>query len=514
MQMTEVKAPLSAGTRGMRARGAALAVLCVAVLIVNLDNTILNVALPTLVRDLNASASDLQWIVDAYVIVFAGLLLAAGSLADKIGRKKTFLAGLAVFGAGSAWAAFSGSVALLIAARAFMGIGGALMIPSTLSIISDMYRVPGERQRAISLWAATTGFAVALGPIAGGLLLSRFWWGSVFLVNVPIAAVGLILGAWLVPDSRNASASRPDMPGVLASVAGIGLVLWAIIEGPVQGWSSVSVIGAAVAGIVVLAGFVIWERFSSHPMLNLAYFRNRAFGAAIPAVATVSFGLYGALFVLTQFLQFSLGYTPLQAGVRVLPAAAAVVVIAPLSAVGVRLIGPKLTMAAGLALIAAGLWQVSGVTVGTGYAGIVPGMILLGAGAGLALPTSSGSVIGSVRPENSGVASATNTTAIQVGGALGVAVVGSLLSTRYGDRIGAALAGQHVPPAIASTVKSSLGDALAVAARLPGASGQTLAHAARVAYASGLDLGMLTAAGVAIAGVVVALVWLPRRATR
>jgi EmrB/QacA subfamily drug resistance transporter len=494
-----------------RPRGAALAVLCVAVLIVNLDNTILNVALPTLVRDLNASASDLQWIVDSYVVVFAGLLLTAGSLADKIGRKKTFLAGLVIFGAGSAWAAFSGSVGLLIAARAGMGIGGALMIPSTLSIISNMYPEPGERQRAISLWAATTGFAVALGPIAGGLLLARFWWGSVFLVNVPIAVAGLVAATWLVPDSRNDAALAPDLVGVVMSIAGIGLLLWAIIEGPTQGWSSAEVIGTGAAGIVVLGLFTLWERRCSHPMLNLGYFRNRAFGAAIPAVATVSFGLYGALFVLTQFLQFSLGFSPLQAGVRVLPAAAAVVLIAPLSAVGVRFLGSKVTMAAGLALIAAGLWLVSGVTAGTGYGGIVPGMILLGAGAGLALPTSSGSVIGSVPRANAGVGSATNTTAIQVGGAIGVAVVGSLLSTRYGNNVSAALSGQHVPQAAMTAIRSSLGDALTVAARVPGTAGQLLAHVARDAFASGLDLGMLTAAGVAIAGFAIALIWLPRR---
>jgi MFS family permease len=216
-------------------------VLCVSVLLVNLDNTILNVALPTLVRDLNASAGDLQWIVDAYVMVFAGLLLTAGSVADKVGRKKTFIAGLAVFGAGSAWAAFSGSVAMLITARAAMGIGGALLIPSTLSIISDMYRDPRERQRTISLWAGTTGFAVALGPIAG-LLLAHFWWGSVFLVNVPIAVAGLIAAALLVPDSRNAGASFPDILGAVLSTAGIALILWAIIEGPSDGWSSATVI--------------------------------------------------------------------------------------------------------------------------------------------------------------------------------------------------------------------------------------------------------------------------------
>jgi EmrB/QacA subfamily drug resistance transporter len=511
-QATPGPAAPASGRLGPRARGAALAVLCVAVLMTNIDNTILNVALPTLVRDLNAGASDLQWIVDAYVIVFAGLLLTAGSIADKIGRKKTFLAGLAIFAAGSAWAAFSGSVSLLIAARAGMGIGGALMIPSTLSIISDMYDDARERQRAISLWAATTGFAVALGPIAGGLLLAHFWWGSVFLVNVPIAILGLICGAWLVPDSRNPAAARPDLPGVAGSIAGIGLVLWAIIEGPDKGWTSDAVLGAFAAGVVVLALFALWEWRSAHPMLNLGYFHNRAFGAAIPAVSTVSFGLYGALFVLTQFLQFSLGYSPLQAGIRVLPAAAAVVVIAPLSALGVRFLGPKLTMALGLALIAIGLWQVSDVTVASGYGAIVPGMILLGAGAGLALPTASGSVIGSVPTENSGVASATNTTALQVGGALGVAVVGSLLTTRYSDRVTGALAGQHLPVRLTALIQSSLGDALAVAGRLPGSTGQALAHAARAAYASGLDLGMLVAAFVAVAGFLVAIIGLPRRA--
>ena len=500
----------SPGVTG-RVRAAALAVLCVAVLIANLDNTILNVALPTLSRDLNAGPADLQWIVDAYVIVFAGLLLTAGSLADRVGRKRTFMAGLALFAVGSAWAAFSGSATLLIAARAGMGVGGALLIPSTLSIISDMYRGPGERQRAISLWAATTGVGVALGPILGGLLLAHFWWGSVFLVNVPIAVAGLIAAAVLVPDSRDPGASAPDLAGAATSIVGIGLVLWAIIEGPSRGWASASVLGAGVAGLAVLAAFVGWERFSAHPMLHLGFFRNRAFAAAIPAVATVNFGLYGALFVLSQFLQFSLGYSPLAAGVRVLPAATAIVLIAPLSAVGVRLIGPKLTMAAGLAFIASGLFLVCDVTVSTTYGGIVAGMVLLGAGAGLALPTSSGSVVGSVPRAHSGVAAATNTTANQVGGALGVAVVGSLLTTRYTGHLTAALAGQHVPAAAMTAIQGSLGGALAVAARLPGASGEVLAHTARAAFASGLDLGLLSAAGVAAAGVLIVLIWLPRR---
>jgi EmrB/QacA subfamily drug resistance transporter len=503
-------APLSVVTG--RPRAAALAVLCLAVLIVNLDNTILNVALPTLSRDLNAGPSDLQWIVDAYVMVYAGLLLTAGSLADRVGRKRTFMAGLAVFGVGSVLAAFSGSVTLLIAARAGMGVGGALLIPSTLSIISDMYRVPAERQRAISLWAATTGVGVALGPIIGGLLLAHFRWGSVFLVNVPIAVAGLIGAALLVPDSRDPRASALDLVGAATSVVGIGGVLWAIIEGPSRGWASASVLGAGAAGLAVLAAFVGWERFSAHPMLHLSFFRNRAFAAAIPAVATVNFGLYGGLFVLTQFLQFSLGYSPLAAGVRVLPAATAVVVISPLSAVGMRLIGPKLTMAAGLACIASGLYLVSGVSVDSGYGAVVAGMVLLGAGAGLALPTASGSVVGSVPREHAGVASATNSTANQVGGALGIAVVGSLLTTRYAGHLTAALAGQHMPAATVAAIQGSLGGALAVATRLPGSTGELLAQLARAAFASGLDLGMLAAAGVAAAGFLITMIWLPRRA--
>ena len=494
-----------------RTRWLALAVLCVTVLIANLDNTVLNVALPTLVRDLNATSSDLQWIVDAYIIVFAGLLLAAGSLADRIGRKRTFLAGLAVFAAGSAWAAFSGDVDTLIAARASMGVGGALMIPSTLSIISNMFADPAERQRAIAVWAGTSGVGVALGPIIGGLLLARFWWGSVFLINVPIAAAGLLAAVWLVPDSKSASAKAPDLAGAILSVAGIGMILWSIIEAPARGWSSPLVVAAGAGGLAVLAVFAAWERITTHPMLNLAFFRQRSFSAAIPAVAAVTFGLYGALFVLTQFMQFLLGYTPPQAGIRVLPAAAAVVVIAPASALLVRTIGTKLTMAAGLALIAAGLWQISGATVTTTFAGTVVGMVLLGAGAGLAIPTATGSVIGSVPESDSGVASATNTTAIQLGGALGVAVVGSLLATRYQDTMTAALAGQHLSHTAMTAIQSSLGGALAVAARAGGAAGRLLALLARTAFVNGMDLGLLTGAVVAIAGCLLVLVWLPAR---
>jgi len=493
-------------------RWPALAVLCSSLLIVTLDNTVLNVVLPTLVRDLNATSTQLQWIVDAYVLVFAGLLLVSGSIADRVGRKRTFLAGLVLFAAGSTWAAFSGSVGMLMAARASMGIGGALIMPSTLAIITQMFTDRAERQRAIGFWAGTSGLGIALGPIIGGLLLAHFWWGSVFLINVPIAVVALLLALPLVPDSKNPAATAPDIAGAVLSVAGLGLLLWAIIEAPVRGWSSGLVIATGAGGLLTLGAFAAWELTTSHPMLNLEFFRRRGFSAAISSVALATLGLFGALFVLTQFLQFDLGYTPLQAGVRVLPAAGAIAVVAPLSALLQRWAGTKLTIAAGLLIIGAGLWQISLASPTATYASIVGGMVMLGIGAGLAIPAATASVMGSVPPEHTGVGSATNGAFLQVGGALGVAIIGSLLSTRYQGRMTAALAPYHVPAAVMHAILGSVGGALEVAGRVGGVLGIELARAARSAFISGMDLGLATAAAVAIAGGLLALATLPGRA--
>jgi EmrB/QacA subfamily drug resistance transporter len=509
----DTREPLAGPGGGLSSsrRWAALAVLCVTLLIVNLDNTVLNVALPTLVRDLHATSSQLQWIVDSYALVFAGLLLVAGSLADRVGRKRTFLAGIAAFAAGSAWAAFSGSVGMLIAARASMGIGAALMMPSTLAIITDTFRDSRERQRAIGFWAGTSGIGFALGPIVGGLLLAHFWWGSVFLINVPIAAAGLACAIPLVPDSKNPAAPRPDYTGSMLSITGLGLVLWSIIEAPVRGWSSPLVIGTGVAGLAVVAAFAVWERASSHPMLNMRFFRKRSFSAAISSVALVAFGLIGSLFLLTQFLQFDLGYSALQAGVRMLPVAAAVAVISPLSAVLVRIAGTKLTVALGMLMIALGMWQMSHATVAWTYTDILFGMIVVGVGAALVMPSGTASVMGSVPRADTGVGSATNGVGMQVGGALGVAVIGSMMSTRYQDLMTAALASRHVPHAVENTILGSIGGAQAVAARLGGETGALLARLARSAFVSGMNLGLVTAAIVAVAASVLALLALPSR---
>ncbi len=492
-------------------RWLALGVLCLSLLIVTLDNTVLNVALPTLVRDLGATSTNLQWIVDAYVLVFAGLLLVSGSVADRFGRKWTFIAGLVVFAGCSTWAAFSGSVGMLIAARASMGVGGALIMPSTLALITNMYTDPRERQRAFGLWAATTGAGVALGPIIGGLLLAHFSWGSVFLINVPIGAVALALAFPFIPNSKNPKAGRPDLLGALLSISGLGLALWAIIDAPVHGWSSRTVIGAGIAGVAVLVCFAVWERFASQPMLRLSFFRNREFSVAVLSLSMVMFGLFGALFVLTQFLQFDLGYTALQTGVRLLPAAGSIILVAPFASLLDRAFGAKVVVGGGLLLIAGGLWEISGATVATTYVGTIAGMIMLGVGVALVIPSVTAAVMGSLPADHTGIGAATNNAFLQVGGALGVAVIGSQFSTRYQGRMVAALAPSHFPVGVESTILGSIGGALDVAAREGGMVGEVLAVWARAAFVSGMDLAFLTGALVAAAAALLALVALPGR---
>ncbi len=496
-------------------RWAVLAVVCVSALIINVDNTILNVALPTLVRDLHATSSQLQWIVDSYAMVFAGLLLVGGSLGDRFGRKRLFLLGLAVFAGASVGAALSGSVDLLIAWRAAMGAGAALTIPSSLSIINDVFRDPAERARAIGAWGGTIGLGIAVGPIAGGLLLARFWWGSIFIVNVPIVVAGILGALVLVPDSKNASAERPDPGGAVLSIAGLGLLLWAIIEAPAKGWASGEVVGAGLASLAVLGAFVGWEARSRHPMLKLGFFSDRRFSVAAAAELLGTFGLLGTLFLQTQFLQFDLGYSPLRAGLCILPLAAVLVVSAALAPIAARVIGIKFTVAAGLAAIAGGLWQISAVSgLTTTYGQVVPGLLLIGLGAGLLIPTATNSVVGSVPQGDSGIGSASNAVALQVGGALGVAVIGSVMSTRYQDHLTAALAGRHVPIPVLHTIVGSLGGALAVAASTGGAAGTLLAGAARAAFMSGLEVSLAVGAAVAAGGAVLVLARLPSRISR
>ncbi len=485
-------------------RWAILAVLCVSLLIVSLDNTILNIALPTLVRVLHATDSQLQWIVDIYACAFAGLLLVAGSIGDRIGRKKVFCAGLAIFAAGSAGSAFSTTVSSLVAARAVMGLGAACIMPATLSIITDVFRDPLGQARAIGIWSATTGLGIAIGPIAGGWLLAHYWWGSVFLVNVPVATLGLAMALWLVPDSSDPRRRTIDFFGAVLSTTGLAMLLWAIIEAPVRGWHSSLVVGTGAGAVAILFGFVVWERHSSHPMLVLEPFGNRRFSVAMVAIALAVFGLMGALFVLTQYLQFSLGFSALGAGIRILPIAAVLAVAALSSTYLDRWLGTKAVVASGLLVVAAGFWQLTTTTTVQGFGHALLGMVLLGLGAGLIIAPATASVMGSLPRERAGVGSAINGTALQVGGALGVAVIGSVLASRYQGMMTHTLAGHAVPAVASHAILGSVGGALAVARIAGGALGAALTAAARNAFVQGMDLALLV--GVVVVSVSAALV--------
>ncbi|MDA8056806.1 MAG: DHA2 family efflux MFS transporter permease subunit [Actinomycetota bacterium] len=498
----------SAGSR----RWATLAVLCVSLLIVSLDNTVLNVALPTLVRDLHASSSGLQWVMDAYAVVFAGLLLVQGSLGDRLGRKWVFLAGLVVFAVGSAASAFSHTTGMLVGARAFMGIGAAAIMPSTLSILTNVFVEPRERARAIGIWSGTTGLGLAVGPIVGGWLLTHFWWGSVFLINVPIAAIGFAAAVWLVPNSRQETTLPPDPLGAVLSIGGMVLLLWGIIEAPNRSWTSPYVLGSIAAGIVVLALFVHWEHRTTHPMLELSFFRSRRFSVAVVAMALVIFSLMGSLFLLTQYLQFDLGYSPLQAGVRITPIAGILLVAAPISSILAERFGTRAVVAVGLGLISIGLFTLARTSTYGTYGTAFPGLALLGLGTGLAFAPSTESIMGSLPPDRAGVGSATNSAGLQIGGALGIGVLGSLLATRYQSHLTPLLARASAPHAVSVLVLGSLGGAQAVAQHLGGTLGAALRTAAVGAFVSGLDLAMVVGGVVVATATVVVAVALPARA--
>jgi EmrB/QacA subfamily drug resistance transporter len=488
----------------------ALLVLCLSLVIIGMDNTILNVALPTLARDLQATASELQWMVDSYVLVFAGLLLTMGALGDRFGRKLALNIGLLVFVAGSVASAFAGSASMLIASRAAMGIGGALIMPSTLSIITNVFPTK-ERGRAIGIWAGVAGFGIILGPVIGGWLLEHFWWGSVFLVNVPVVAVAILAGWALVPESKDPNATPLDPVGAGLSIAALVTLVYGIIEAPERGWTDGFILSSFAVAAVLAVVFIWWERRVEHPMLRMEFFRNPRFSAASGAITMTFFALFGSVFLLTQYLQFVLGYTPLQAGFRVLPIAA-MIVAAPTAARLVESIGTKIVVAVGLATVATGLWLLSMVDGGSGYGLVAASLAVLGTGMGLTMAPATESIMGSLPLAKAGVGSAMNDTTRMVGGALGVAVLGSILASSYGAAIDPALRG--IPPQVAEAVGDSIGAASVIAPQIGGQAGQALLQAARGAFIEGMGDAVLVGSVVAAAGVLLVLLFLPARARR
>jgi EmrB/QacA subfamily drug resistance transporter len=483
--------------------------LCLSLVVISLDNTILNVALPTLERELDASSSQLQWIVDSYMLVFAGLLLTAGALGDRFGRKRALTFGLLVFGAGSALSAVATSPDLLIAARAVMGVGGAFIMPSTLSIITAIFPA-GERARAIGIWAGVAGIGIAIGPVTGGWLVEHADWSWIFLVNLPIVAAALLGGRVLVPESKDPAAPGLDFRGFALSTAGLVALVWAIIEAPARGWTDASILAGFSLAAVALAAFAWWERRAPEPMLDVRLFRNPRFSASSIAISLAFFALFGTIFFLTQYLQQILGYSPFEAGLRTLPVAAGLILGGPLSARFAERIGTKLVVAAGLALVAAGLGMLTLADADSGYGLVAAALVVLGFGMGNAMAPATEAIMGSLPLAKASIGSAVNDATRTTGGALGVAVLGSVLSSGYRGGMEDTVAGMPGPAAEAA--EGSLAGGMAVAARVGGAEGQQLLHTAQDAFLSGMHAAAFVAAAVALAAAVAALVMLPARA--
>ena len=489
-----------------------LGVLCMSLLIIVMDNTILNVAIPSLIRDLDATNSQIQWIIDAYVLVFAGLLLTTGSLSDRFGRKGALQIGIVLFGIGSALAASSSSAGQLIATRAFMGIGGALIMPSTLSILTDVFRDPRERGRAIAVWAGFSGLAVAIGPITGGFLLEHFSWSSVFWVNLPVGGIALLLGAFMIPTSRDPRQTRLDPVGALLSIVGLGSLLYAIIEGPALGWSSAEVLGAFAVAVLTIVLFVVWELRIDHPLLDMSVFRNPRFSAASGTITMVMFALFGSVFLMTQYWQLVHGYSPLQAAVRLLPHAAVMMVVAPMSARIVERVGTKRTVMLGLTLIATGLLLLSTIEPDSPYPLVISYFMVMGSGMGMTMAPVTESVMGSLPRAKAGVGSAVNDTTRQVGGALGVAIIGSVVSGVYASDIARLASRFGLSAADTATAEGSLGAAQEVAAGTLGARAADFVAEANADFVRALTLGLRISAIVILVALFVAWRYLPARA--
>ncbi len=500
----------------MRRRPLILASLLLAAFAINLDTTIVNVALPTLVRELHASNTQLQWVVDAYNLVFAALLLAAGSLSDRVGRKGMLLSGLAVFGLASLAGGLTTTPGQLILARCFMGLGAAMVFPATLSLISNVFTERTERARAIGLWGATAGVAIALGPIIGGWLLQRFSWASIFFAMVPVAMLGAALVASSVPTSRDPHAPRSDRIGFLLSTAAMALLIYTIIEAPDHGWSSARTIAGFAAVIVLFGAFVAWERRTAEPMLDLSLFRNPRFTAASGSVTVAFFSLFGFIFLMTQYFQFLKGYSPLSAGVHLLPVAISVGIASVLGTKLAVRFGTKLVVAGGLVLVAGFYAWVATVSASTHYATIAAQMVVYGIGMGFTSSPATEAIMGVVPKDKAGVGSAVNDATRLLGGTLGVAVIGSVYASLYASRLTSALPA-GLPKALAGAAHESVGAALELAGRLGQAGrpvlGDAIHQAASGAFIHGLSAGCLVAGGVAIAGAIMAAALLPAQPT-
>jgi len=502
---------MSPATQPYPRRWKALGVLALSLLVITMGNTILNVGLPTIREELDASSSQLQWIVDSYLLVFAGFLLAAGSLGDRFGRRRALLTGLVTFGIGSCLAAISDSATALIASRALMGLGAAGIMPTTLSILTNIFPA-GERPKAIAAWAAVSGLGIAIGPISGGFLIEHFAWSSIFLINIPVVLACLAGALWLVPESRDPESPRIDVTGTLLSIAGLSAIVWGLIEAPERGWGEPLILSAFGGGAAIVAAFIAWECRTDHPMLDVRVFRNLRFSAASISITFVFFALMGVMYFLTTYLQSVLGFSALESGVRMLPIAAGMIVASKLSVAMTRRFGTKITVAGGLAHVAGSMLMIAGFDTGTGDMQIAMALGTMGQGIGLAMSPATDAIMSSLPRAKAGIGSAMNDVVREVGGTLGIAVLGSLLTSSYGRGMDEAAAGLPAPAAEAAS--DSVGGAHEVAAQMGDGAGAKLIGLADAAFIDAMATTATIAAGAAVIGALIALAFLPSRDAR
>ncbi|NUS42975.1 MAG: MFS transporter [Mycobacteriaceae bacterium] len=469
-----------------------LLVLCLCALVLMLDNLILNVAIPQIAGDLDAGAQDIQWMIDSYILVFAGLLLTAGSLSDRFGRRRLMLIGLTLFGGSSLIAALASSPAELIGARALMGIGGALIMPATLSILITVFD-DEERPKAMGALAGVSVLGMVGGPLLGGQMLAHFWWGSIFLINVPVAALAALACITLMPESKGPW-RKPDFAGMALSVVSMTALVWTIIEWPTHGIderpTQIS-LGIAVVGLIA---FVIRELTTDSPMVPMGLFRNRTFTGSSFSMVLMTFANGGLLLVLTQYLQYVLEYSPTKTGLSFTPLAIAVLIFNGLAAALAKKLGNNIVASAGLAVIASGFGLLSTLEVGDGFWLPATAMAVMGAGMGMVMPTAMAALMSAIPGEHAGVGSALNDTIQQAGGALGVAVLGSVLASTFTDTM---------PESAPAAAKHSVGEALAVA-KTTGDAG--LVDSAREAFTSAMSTTFVAGAVSVLGAAVLALV--------
>jgi EmrB/QacA subfamily drug resistance transporter len=483
-----------------------LGILCLSLVLVVVANTALNVALPTLVREVHATSTQLQWITDAYALVFAGLLLPAGALGDRFGRKGALQLGLSVVGISALLSTFATSADQLIATRALMGLGAAFVMPATLSILANVFP-PQERARAIAIWAGFAGAAGAIGPVVSGLLLEHFKWNSVFFVNVPTVVVALLGGYLFVPTSSDPSHGKLDPLGALLSMAGLGALLFAIIQAPVDGWGSPSTVAAFVVSAVAITAFILWELHTPTPMLPMEFFKNRRFSIGSATITLTFFTMFGLFFILTLYLQFVLGYSPVIAGVSTFPLGVMMIIVAPRSAGFVVRWGQHRVQAVGLLLVASGLLVLTQLTPSSNYLVVAVGLALMGTGVACTTAPATNAIIGSVPLAKSGVGSAVNDTTREVGGALGIAVLGSVMSSAFRSSMAGKVT--NLPADVAPIAQDSVGGSFEVSKGL-GAAGQALRDTASLAFTDAMHTTLFLGVGVAVLAAAMVYFLFPR----